>query len=168
MGALGSTRPSAQPLFPSVGKIHQSVVPRQAGFWPRSGVCNNIYVQQGRILISCNKLKSAELFELLTEQRDSVPGCEFELKRRSASRASGLEPALVVAIISATSAAVSALITGLFRIIEGRYNRTAKVVIRGEDGTIVEVPAGTSPEQLQKFVDIAKSFKKPEVRVVLS
>lgn len=119
-----------------------------------------------RFLLSSNAFDSRELANLLIREMTLPEGGSLELQDGPASQRSP-DSTVLVAIVAGTSAAVSALFTGLLRLIETRFNRTAKIVIRGTDGTTVEVPAGTTTEELEKLVSIAKRLSGPEVRLIL-
>ena len=118
------------------------------------------------LILSSNAFDSRELSKLLTEEVALPAGCQLELQEGDTSLRSP-DQTVLVAIVAGTSAAVSAVFTGLLRLVETRFNRTAKIVIRGADGTTVEVPVGTTQEELEKLVDIAKRLTGPEVRLVL-
>lgn len=119
--------------------------------------------------LSSNALDSKELFDILSGELASVDAYHFELKERSdLFRSPGLDQTTLIAVVAGTSAAITALINGIFRLIETRYNRTAKVVIRGSDGTTVEVPMGTPPQELRELVDVAKTLNRPEIRIIVA
>lgn len=118
------------------------------------------------LILSSNAFSSRELSELLTEEVVLPVGGQFELRPGATSLRSP-DQTVLVAVVAGTSAAVSALFTGLLRLVEVRFNRSAKIVLRGTDGTTVEVPVGTSQDELDKFIGIAKRLSAPEVRLVL-
>lgn len=119
------------------------------------------------IVISSNAFEPPHLLEVLKRAASAYTiEAELELRRPGRLR-SGLEQTVVVAIVAGTSAAISALISGVLRLIEIQYNRTAKIVIRGADGTTVEVPFGIKPEELERLAEVAKSLNRPEMKLVV-
>ncbi len=120
------------------------------------------------VVLSCNAFDSHELFEILSGESAHPLECQLELKGGARLlRSPGLDQTVLVALVAGTTAAISALINGLFRVMESRYNRTAKILLRGADGTTVEVPLGTSLEELEKLVEVAKTLNRPEIRIML-
>jgi hypothetical protein len=119
-----------------------------------------------QILLSSNAFDARELADLLMQEVILPDDGSLELQDAQTSQRSP-DPTVLVAIVAGTSAAVSALFAGLLRLVETRFNRTAKIVLRGSDGTTLEVPVGTTQEELEQLVTIAKRLTGPEVRLIL-
>jgi hypothetical protein len=119
------------------------------------------------VVLSSNAMDARELCAFLGKEGLVLP-VEFRVElRRGEGDLRSLDQAVLVALVAGTSAAVSALFTGLLRLVESHFNRTAKIVVRGSDGTAVEVPIGTTHEELEHLVEIARGLNRPEVRLVL-
>jgi hypothetical protein len=119
-----------------------------------------------QLLLSSNAFDARELADLLVQEVILPDDGSLELQDSQTSQRSP-DQTVLVAIVAGTSAAVSALFAGLLRLVETRFNRTAKIVLRGSDGTTVEVPVGTTKEELEQLVTIAKRLTGPEVRLIL-
>jgi hypothetical protein len=91
-------------------------------------------------------------------------GVEIRLDEPSARTRFALETAVLVAVVGASSAAFTALITGLLKLLEKR--REQKVVVRGKDGASVEFPAGLPPAEQQRLVELARSLDRPQIEIV--
>ena len=119
-----------------------------------------------QLLLSSNAFDARELADLLVQEVILPDDGSLELQDSQTSQRSP-DQTVLVAIVAGTSAAVSALFAGLLRLVETRFNRTAKIVLRGSDGTTLEVPVGTTQEELEQLVTIAKRLTGPEVRLIL-
>ncbi|SRR5258708_1088492 len=119
-----------------------------------------------QLLLSSNAFDAREFADLLMQEVILPDDGSLELQDAQTSQRSP-DQTVLVAIVASTSAAVSALFTGLLHLVETRFNRTAKIVLRGSDGTTVEVPVGTTHEELEQLVTIAKRLTGPEVRLIL-
>lgn len=69
---------------------------------------------------------------------------------------SGLDPAIIVAIIGAAGTSMAALINGLIQIYKKRSEK--KIVIMDKSGAILEVPANTPMEEIDKLLRKVKEF----------
>ena len=109
---------------------------------------------------------------------ETLPLLEAELSRADArlevradpDRLRGPAPdaSILIAIISLGSAGISALITGLCRVLEKRQDRAAKIVLKGSDGATVEVPADISAHELERLVALAARLDRPAIRITTS
>ncbi len=118
------------------------------------------------IPISANGLAPHDLRDALTP----FVGKPSELLRLDVrpeigSRSAHMDTTVLVAIVSGASASLTVLLQGLLRLIESRRMRDGKIVIRGDNGTTVEVPAGTSPAELQQLAETARSLDHPVIRL---
>lgn len=89
----------------------------------------------------------------------------FELRQIPSGTRSQVDPTVLVAIVAGTSGAMSGLITGLLRFLERRQDRTGKIELRGADGAAVTVPVGTSEEDLQRLIELARSLDAPRIHI---
>lgn len=78
-----------------------------------------------------------------------------ELKFASPLRGGGAESVLI-ALISSSGVALTALITGLIKLAISK--RAQKIVIQGKNGEKIEVPANTSEEVIDKYIKKAREF----------
>jgi hypothetical protein len=86
--------------------------------------------------------------ELITLMRQSVPETEARFKIEKQEALFRLEPTLLVALIGGGATVLGALIQGLL----GRTGVGRKGVIRIEnaDGTVIELPGNSTPEQIRE------------------
>lgn len=72
----------------------------------------------------------------------------------------------MVAAVGAGSAAISAIIAGIFRVLESRSQRvSSKIVIQGSDGRKIEVPGDTPTERIEKLMQLAKDFQPSRIQI---
>lgn len=67
------------------------------------------------------------------------------------------DPSVVVALIAAGAASLSASLTYL------ATRKSGKIVIQGKDGTRVEVPEGTTEEELNHYIELANNLDNPKI-----
>ena len=100
------------------------------------------------------------LFELLTPR---LSGDEVQLRIRSTgAKGAVTDPAVLVAIVSGASAAMSALITGLLELIQ---KRRQKIVLQASNGRRLEIPANSSPERIKELVEILEQMEIERIRI---
>jgi hypothetical protein len=89
----------------------------------------------------------SQVRELATQLQSAVPSgvASFEIERQESEFR--LEPTVLVALITAGGTVLSALITGLLTTSKGRKSN---VVIETANGTKVELPGDSTPEQIQQ------------------
>jgi hypothetical protein len=83
--------------------------------------------------------------------------------RLEVRRSRALDGPVLIAIISAVGAGIGALITGLVKIAGQRGE--SKIVIVGEGGRRLEVPADTPPHRLSEYVELAKQLDVERVEM---
>ena len=79
------------------------------------------------------------------------------------SRFRTVDPAILVAIVGASGAALGALVTGLLRIAQKKG--TQKIVIQGRDGRRLEVPADTSTERIGELLQVVRGMDRPHIEL---
>lgn len=120
------------------------------------------------IVIDGALIPSAELRTRLLAELPPGDGIKLELVPKRTARDILLDPTVLTAIISGTSAAVSALVTGLMQVV-GRRQERGKVALRFDDGSSLEIPSGTPPEEVSKYIEAAKGLRRVErVQVITS
>lgn len=77
-------------------------------------------------------------------------GVTLHLKERTA-KVRGLDPIVLVAIVSAASTALGALITGLFQWLHQSSSR--RIVIESASGDRLEFPADLKPEEIDALIE---------------
>lgn len=125
---------------------------------------------QNEIQIACTGLRAKELHDLIyAELSMSSDAIRLELRPNPlAFRHPATDPTVLVAIVAGISGTVAALINGLFGFLQKRQSRSDKIVIRGADGTTVEVPADTTQDRLLVLVELAKELDKPRIDIITS
>lgn len=89
-------------------------------------------------------------------------GIDLEVQKISAHGAIA-DPTVLVAIVSGASAAISAIIMGLFKLLE-RNNQ--KIVIQAQDGSRLEIPKKTSKKKIEELISLMHQMEVKRVRVM--
>jgi alpha-galactosidase len=76
-------------------------------------------------------------------------------------RVRGIDTAVLVAIVSTTSAALGAFVSGLLQIV--REKKAAKIELQDKDGRRIVMPADTPAETIPSFVAHIKAMETPRV-----
>jgi cell division septal protein FtsQ len=114
-----------------------------------------------------DSVRSRELISRELEE-SRVSGVRLDLNRREEANRSPLaDPTVLVALVAGTSAAISALITSLFRVVEATSKASQDIVVRGRDGTEIRFPADSTTDDIQRLAELAKSLSDPSVEIVL-
>lgn len=115
-----------------------------------------------QVIIEPGGCSSAEVLEQLGGMDLAAHGISVEL-REPTMAFRGPDPAIIIATISAVSANLAALITGLLQL---RGNRNGqRVTIEFASGNKIEVPADYPPAELERLI---KSLgKEPPRRLIL-
>ena len=104
-----------------------------------------------------------DLRKILEERIDSN-GITLEI-RKLEFILRGLDPTVLVAIVSALGTGLGALITGLLQI--ARQSTNKKIVMQSQSGQRLEVPADISPEELDALLEKLKELETQKVKVVV-
>ena len=105
-----------------------------------------------------------DLLEAVRGECGEIDGeLAFELRPRAGSDRdpSSIDPTVLVAITAGTSSALTALITGLLRLVE-RTRPTGRIIIEGKGGRI-EVPPGTSASEIGPLVRAVKELEADSI-----
>ena len=102
-----------------------------------------------------------ERFDRLSGLLDA--GVTTKLKQHGPRRRGGIEPTVLVAIVSTAGAAVGAFLTGVLQI--ARERKAAKIVLQDKDGRRIEFPADAEPERVDALVDELRAMERPKVTV---
>jgi hypothetical protein len=106
-------------------------------------------------------LASTELEEMIKANADfSKHPITFSLQPKL-ERYRTIDPTVLVAIVSASEVAISALIAGLLRLVENQKNQ--KIIIQSKDGSKIEIPVGTSPETITELVKQLRYMDSPRI-----
>jgi ABC-type Fe3+ transport system permease subunit len=95
---------------------------------------------------------------LLRTFGSSSADVRLELRHPKSKLRSATATSVLVAIVAGSSAAMSALITGLLKVLERKQSVDGKLVLRGANGASIEVPASTSDGRLQELIELTKSL----------
>lgn len=74
-----------------------------------------------------------------------------------------LDPTVVVAIITAASAGLGALLTGLLSI--AKETKSKVIVLQDKDGRRLEIPADTPTEKIQELMEVVRQMEKPRILI---
>lgn len=83
--------------------------------------------------------------------------------RRAAAHGAISDPTVLVAVVSGASAAMTAVIMGLFRLLEGRHQ---KIVLQAKDGSRLEIPWNTPKERIEELIALVHQMQLDRIRVV--
>jgi hypothetical protein len=119
-------------------------------------------VKTWEVIIEPGSLAPAEVLRQLSDQSLGARAISVEL-REPPLTFRGADPAIIVAVIGAVSANLTALIGGLLQLkANGKAQRISIVLASGDK---VDVPADSSPEEIDRII---KSLgKEPPRRLIL-
>jgi len=100
---------------------------------------------------------------MLGPEMSQVEGVLFEVRPAPRYRDALTGTTILIAVVGGASAALSALINGLFRILDRHGDRSGKIVIRGSNGRTVEAPADFTDEQVERLIAFAQELDSPTV-----
>ncbi|HEV2912524.1 MAG TPA: hypothetical protein VGX92_04330 [Pyrinomonadaceae bacterium] len=93
-----------------------------------------------------------EIKQTLESQLDpNGSDVKLELRKRKAKFRSMIDPTILVAIVGAASVGLGSLITGLLQV--GQQLAARKIVLEAQGGAKLEVPANTSLDQIDQYID---------------
>jgi hypothetical protein len=88
----------------------------------------------------------------------------FELRSSEMTRNTGIDPTVLVAIVSGTSSALTALIMGLLQILQRRKSK-GKIIIELSNGTKIEAELGAPREEIDYLIEKAKELNVDLIRL---
>lgn len=113
------------------------------------------------IEITSRYIKAVELKQRLEEQSTAT---EVSLQiHGKPSRFRGGDPSVLIALVGLAGGGLGALITGLMNIAAQRQG--SYVELKGPDWS-VKVPANTTPDELNKMVEMAKSKNVTHIQLL--
>ena len=116
------------------------------------------------IQVQFNSVQNAELEESLNTAFSGYPEISWHTTENKISSSRGqLDPTVLIATITAVSSGLGILLTGLLQIVQEK--RAGKIVMYSKGGDRLEVPAGTSSEELDVLIE--KLNKMGVERIVL-
>ena len=123
-------------------------------------------VEMQEIPIYGRDLDPDQLVEDLTREVEDAASITFQKRNVGIGlRIPFDNPTVVVALITGGSAAVSALVTGLLRILERRKENSGILRIGGASGRTIEVPRDATEKELAQYVELARSLDRPTIEV---
>lgn len=75
------------------------------------------------------------------------------------------DPALLVAIVGGVSGAFSALIHGLFNLLEKHKLGKQPIKLTWADGSSLSIPSDTTDEDIEKFIKMIETKDSPTIHV---
>jgi hypothetical protein len=105
---------------------------------------------------------------LLADSAVKIEGVQFNIRRGIEFRGVPVpDTAVLVAIVGAVNAVVTALVNGLFKLGEQRV-RPDRIIIEGTDGGRIEVPAGTPENEIARLIALAQGFQPKRIQLLSS
>jgi hypothetical protein len=118
-----------------------------------------------RISIDSEETLSGELKKLLEEKIDQDnQHIALELIRREKVYR-GLDPTVLVAIVTVVGTGLGVLITGILEV--AKQKSAGKIVIQSKGGSRIEVPASISPDKLDWLVEKVKKLESESIEILL-
>ncbi len=115
-----------------------------------------------KINIISENIPLQEIMDSLTAQTGwDKTNISLQLKLPEERYRSNLDPAILVALISAMGTGITALITGLLHAIKKSADN--RIVMVGKNGTRLEVPANTSIDKMDQLIEKAKTMDIEEI-----
>jgi hypothetical protein len=113
------------------------------------------------VRVTSASLSTIELKQRL-EMNDGIRDSAIELRiTQNRPRLRGIEPTVLVALVSAGGTALGALITGLLQV--ARESHSSKIVVQGKDGKRLEFPADTPLDKIEEFKKLIKELDSPSI-----
>lgn len=107
--------------------------------------------QTFKVMLTATSIPSRELKRRL-ESRTVWEAESIELAlEANPSNTRGIDPTVLVAIVSVTGTALGALISGLVQI--ALSSRQQKIILQGKDGSRIEIPSNTPSEKIDELID---------------
>ncbi|KAA3618956.1 MAG: hypothetical protein DWQ05_06205 [Calditrichaeota bacterium] len=72
------------------------------------------------------------------------------------------DPTVLVALVSGGSAALTAIIVGIFKLLEHAKQR---IIIQAEDGSRLEIPGNTSAEKIDELITAMHKMSVKRIRI---
>ena len=111
--------------------------------------------------IFCSGTQSEDLQILLYEYFSDLPDMpQFHIESER-SRFRALDPSVLVAVAGVSGTALGSLVTGLLKIAQEK--KSQKIVIQSKDGSKLEVPSDTSPEEIEELVKKLRMMEAPHI-----
>jgi len=117
-----------------------------------------------QIKIASVEIAQDELQRLLVHRFGSNNAESISIHGQSV-RLRGGDATVLVALVSASSAAIGALLTGVLQIAKERC--AGKISLQGNDGSRLEVPANIPPEKLDSLIETLRKLSEPRIHIGL-
>ena len=96
------------------------------------------------------------------ESQDLPNSINFILKKRE-NNFRGLDPTVMVAIVSSAGTALGALINGVLNIAKEKGSNS--IVIQDKNGRRVEFPANCSKEKIEEIIHLLNQMEAPKIEL---
>ena len=107
--------------------------------------------QSLKITLTATSIPSQELkrrFESQIVRKETSIELALEPK---ASTTRGIDPTVLVAIVSVAGTAFGALVSGLLQVAQA--SRQGKIILQGKDGARLEIPSNTPLEKVDELIE---------------
>ena len=111
------------------------------------------------ITIHSRRISPETLEGLLAAELAQDSNISLEIRR---SRA--LDPTVLIALIGLVGTGVGALVTGLLNI--AAKDGESKIVLQGQTGRRVEIPANTPTDRLAEYIELAKQLDVDRIEII--
>ncbi len=115
-----------------------------------------------KINIISENIPLREIMESLTAQPEwDEKDILLKLKLPKSRYRSNIDPAVIVALVSALGTGITALLTGLLHVI--KKNADSRIVMINKNGTRLEVPANTFLDKLDQLIEKVNKMDIEEI-----
>jgi hypothetical protein len=91
--------------------------------------------------------------EILVAFKDAAIELDLQDRRRNTR---GIDPTVLVAVVSVTGTALGALISGVIQI--ANTSRHSKIILQAKGGSRLEIPSNTPSEKIDELIDKLKQM----------
>ena len=110
-----------------------------------------------RINLYSNNL-SLDKFKELIEKQVNLNESDIHLEiKRPNFIPRGLDPTILVAIVGAAGTCLGAFLSGILQIL--KQTKSEKIVIQTKNGSRIEIPANTSADKLDQYIEKIKELE---------
>ena len=114
------------------------------------------------IILKSKQIPNDDFIERLEKADLGEQGIELVLRKQDQSFR-GLDPTIVIAIVTAASTALGALLTGVLSI--AKESKSQTIVVQDKQGHRIEFPANCSKKQIEEIIQLLKQMEAPRIEI---